>query len=110
MNKKEAIKAMLNGEKVRGVKWGSSGYLRYSNTKEGFIDESEIYIHINGQNPSKWEIVKKTQRINLYAYVQASSSSHVSVSDITYKSADNIHSDKWKRAPGLDKLNIEVED
>jgi len=56
MNTREALKAMLEGKKVRGVTWDTGEYVFIS--KDGYIIDNEHNL-IGITNSSNWEIYEE---------------------------------------------------
>ena len=68
MNKKEAIKAMLDGEKVSRIKKKDTEYLYFSG--ECIINERRMHVSIvNMSNDDGWEIYKEPIKLEVPEYM-----------------------------------------
>ena len=73
MNKREAIQAMLNGEKVRHASWGKGEYI-FADERGDIINEDMGWFNLNNELFNCWEIYKLEPKFKVGEFVTVISS------------------------------------
>ena len=69
MNKREAIQAMLNGEKVRHASWGKREYI-FADERVDIINENMGWFNLNNELYNGWEIYKPEPKFKVGEFVK----------------------------------------
>ena len=70
MNKREAIQAMLNGEKITRPEW-EKGAFHYMDKNGYIIDEEDGWFSLNEESFNGWEIYKPEPKFKVGEFVQS---------------------------------------
>ena len=70
MNKREAIQAMLNWEKVRQASWGKGEYI-FADERGDIINEDMGWFNLNNELFNGWEIYKPEPKFKVGEFVQS---------------------------------------
>ena len=70
MNKREAIQAMLNGEKITMPEWDKGAFI-YMDKNGDIIDEEDGWFSLNEESFNGWEIYKPEPKFEVGEFVQS---------------------------------------